>query len=79
MSLEDDAEEKFWKTPELLETLLPFLDVASTLRLAESHFSSENDSLVLDVLQRPLVWKKLIERSLPESQNDSREKLFPRI
>ena len=74
MSLEDGAEEKFWNTPELLEMLLPFLDVASILRLAKSHFSSENDALVLDVLQRPLVWKKLIERSLPESQNDSRER-----
>ena len=62
MSAEDiDAEEKFWETPELVETLLPFLDVASILRLAQSHFSSKKDSLVLGILKRALVWNKLIE------------------
>ena len=73
MSSEDSAEEKFWNTPELLETLLPFLDTASTFNLAQSHFSSKKDSLLLGVLQRPLVWKRLIERALPKSQNDSWE------
>ena len=78
MALENDAEEKFWETPELLEMLLPFLDVASTLCLAQAHFSSSNlesqkDSVVLGVLQRPLVWNKLIERSLPGNQYETHE------
>ena len=74
MSAEDiGAEEKFWETPELVEMQLLFLDAASILRLAQSNFSPEKDSLVLGLLKRPLVWKKLIERSLPESPNDSLE------
>ena len=67
------AEEKFWGTPELVDILFPFLDVASILSLAQSNFSSEEDSLVLSVLQRPLVWKKLIERSLPKIPNETFE------
>ena len=76
MSAEDiGAEEKFWGTPELVDMLFPFLDVASVLRLAQSNFSSEKDSLVLGVLQQALVWNKLIGRSLPENPNDSLEHL----
>ena len=74
MSAEDGgAEEKFWGTPELVDMLFPFLDVASVLHLAQSNFSSEKDSLVLGVLQQALVWNKLIERSLTENPNDTRE------
>ena len=34
---EDSAERKFWRTPELVEKLLTFLDPGSTKLLAESH------------------------------------------
>ena len=38
MSLgEFDAEKKFWATPELVEKLLPLLDLASTKELAKAH------------------------------------------
>ena len=78
MSREDSAEDsgqmffvepmdKFWNSPELVYMLLPYLDAASTLRLAQAHFSPKKDSLFLGLLRRPLVWNKLIGRSLPES------------
>ena len=73
MSVEVSAEEKFWNSPELLEILLPFLDPASTFNLVQSQYSPEKDSLLLGVLQRPLVWKRLIERALPKSQEDGWE------
>ena len=65
MSLEISAEDQFWATPELLEMLLPYLNAASTFNLAQSFFSSKKDSVVLGILQRSLVWNRLIERSLP--------------
>ena len=71
--VDNSAEEKFWNSSELLETLLPFLDASSTFNLAQSQYSPEKDSLFLGVLQRPLVWKRLIERVLPKSQDDSWE------
>ena len=45
--------------------LLPYLNAASTFNLAQAFFSSKKDSVVLGVLQRSLVWNRLIERSLP--------------
>ena len=33
----DGAEMKFWRTPELVEKLLTFLDAGSTKLLAEAH------------------------------------------
>ena len=65
MSLEISAEDQFWATPELLEMLLPYLNAASTFNLAQAVFSSKKDSVVLGILQRSLVWNRLIERSLP--------------
>ena len=65
MSLEISAEDQFWATPELLEMLLSYLNAASTFNLAQAFFSSKKDSVVLGILQRSLVWNRLIERSLP--------------
>ena len=33
----NEAEKKFWRTPELVEGLLPLLDPPSTLALAQAH------------------------------------------
>ena len=57
---EADAENKFWRTPELLERLLIFLDVKSILCLARCH------QFTVNVLQGTSVWKKLIRRICPE-------------
>ena len=54
-----EAERKFWATPELVETLLPFLDVKSILCLARCH------QLTLKILQGTSVWYKLVRRSCP--------------
>ena len=51
-----DAESKFWRTPELVESLLPFLDARSVLSLAKSH------KLTLEIIQRPVAWNKLMRR-----------------
>ena len=58
-----DAERKFWKTPELIETLLLFLDVSSARSLAQAL------PLALDILQSVVVWNKLVQRSIPENRN----------
>ena len=55
--------EKFWETPELVEMLLPFLDVKTTQNLAQSHL------LNIQILQGSLVWNKLIRRTVPSDQN----------
>ena len=53
---QNDAGNKFWQTPELIEILLPFLDFESTLKLAQSH------ALTLNILQIDSNWKKLFRR-----------------
>ena len=57
---EADAGNKFWRTPELVERLLTFLDVNSIHRLAQCH------QLTAKVLQATSVWNKLIKRSCPK-------------
>ena len=52
-----DSARKFWKMPELVEKLLPFLDLESTLHLAQTH------ELTQDILQGSFAWNKLIRRS----------------
>ena len=47
---------KFWRNPDLLLMLLPYLDVPSTWALATAQ------PLVLDVLQHMFVWKGLLKR-----------------
>ena len=53
------AVKKFLETPELVEKLLPYLDLASTKHLAESH------KLTRKILRNELTWSKLIQRFLP--------------
>ena len=59
MSQEDPnaARRIFWRTPELVEKLVNFLDVESALLLAQSH------ELALKLVQEPSKWKKLIRQS----------------
>ena len=52
-------EKKFWRSPELIESLLPFLDISSTLRLAKAH------KFTLQVLQGKSSWNKFIRRTCP--------------
>ena len=54
-----EAEQKFWKTPELIEELLLHLDLESTLRLAKTHKTTRN------ILQGARVWNNLIKRCSP--------------
>lgn len=56
-----EAERKFWGIPELVETLLPFLDVKSTLCLAQCH------QMTLKILQGTFDWNQFIQRSFPDS------------
>ena len=54
-----EAEKKFWATPELIEQLLPYLNLQSTMSLAKIHQMTQN------VLQGRRVWKKVIQRNCP--------------
>ena len=56
---DDTALGKFWETPELVEKLLPYLDLNSTKQLAESH------KLTRKILKKDLSWNKLLQRFLP--------------
>ena len=50
-----EAARKFWETPELVKKcLLPFLDLESTLHLAQTH------ELTRDILQDSFAWNKLV-------------------
>ena len=51
------AEKKFWKMPEMVEMLLPFLDLESTSILAHCH------ELTRHVLQGSFVWNRLVKNS----------------
>ena len=64
------AEKKFWEIPELVKRLLPFLDVQSTLCLAQVH------DLTQKILQGSHTWNKLIRRSCLFNQSTtSKEKM----
>ena len=54
-----EAEMKFWRTPELVEKLLPFLNLESTLILAKTH------EMTRRLLQGTSIWNKLIRRNCP--------------
>ena len=56
---EESAENKFWRLPELVETLIPFLDSSSTLALVKAF------PLALEVIQRKTVWVKHVKRLCP--------------
>ena len=64
-----EAEQKFWQTPELVQGLLPYLDLESTLRLAQTHKKTQS------ILQGSRVWTNLIKRSSPLNQLDRVEHL----
>ena len=55
-----------WRTPELVERLLPFLGVSSVERLAECH------DLTRELLQRPFTWNKFIKRSISKAISESK-------
>ena len=52
---QSEAERKFWKTPELLETLFSWIDLESTLNLARVMDKEELQSGITSK-----VWNQLI-------------------
>ena len=54
-----EAEKKFWKTPELVESLLNFLDPPSILELAQAH------PLTIGIMQGTYTWRRFIRQSCP--------------
>ena len=67
---QEDAEKKFWRTPDLIETLLPFLDANSTLALVKVL------PLALDIVQMKTMWIKLVERTCPYDKSDGSVSCF---
>ena len=59
-----EAEEKFWQLPELIEELLKFLDLESTLQLARAHERTRN------ILQGRKAWNNLLKRSSLNAWSD---------
>ena len=60
--MKNEAEKKFWRSPELVEELVSFLDTGSILTLAKCH------QLTIDVFNSGnSVWNKLCSRTVPES------------
>ena len=53
-----DAEKRFWKSPDLLSQLLPFLDLSSILNLANQL------PLIPQLLQRRAIWRDLVGRTI---------------
>ena len=58
-SMEEKASRKFWRSPELMEMLIRFLDAATIEELGKVH------QPIVEVLQGGLVWDKLIKRTCP--------------
>ena len=54
-----EAVKKFWETPELVEKLLPFLDLESTLSLAQCH------KKIPRIFEGPCMWNQFIRRACP--------------
>ena len=60
MSVSDnEAEKKFWRTPELVESLLHFLDPPSILELGQVH------PLTTGIMQGISTWNRFIRKSCP--------------
>ena len=55
----NEAEKRFWRTPELVEGLLPFLDPPAILELGKLH------PLTIGVIQGKHNWTRFIGRSCP--------------
>ena len=62
-SIEEKASRKFWRSPELMEMLIRFLDAATIEELGKAH------EPIVEVLQGGLVWDKLIKRTCPRGEN----------
>ena len=62
---DESAVAKFWRTPELVDSLLNFLDGVSILRLATCH------QITKEVSQKSSVWTKLVKRTCPEGPEKS--------
>ena len=61
---QDNAGKKFWGNPDLVEKLLPYLDVFTIILLAESKISC-----TIQILQKSSdVWTKLVRRTFPGNQ-----------
>ena len=58
-----EAEKKFWRTPELVESLPPYLDPPTILALAQAH------PLCHGILRGTNNWRRFIERSCPLPPN----------
>ena len=77
VSVQESASKRFWRTPELVEALLPHLDAASILKLAKAHPPT------IGILQGGSVWEKVIKSCIcgtmgpmrdNSSQSDSNRK-----
>ena len=64
---------KFWQIPELIEKLLPNIDLKSTLHLAQAHVMTQ------DILQRRCIWNKLLKRSFFERGNPCQPEMPQKI
>ena len=49
--------QRFWKSPDLMAQLIPFLDVQSILAL------SKVEPVVVNILQRSFIWRQVLRRS----------------
>ena len=74
MSLDqEDPVIKFFRSSDLVEKILPYLDLASILHLAESKISC-----TIKILQETTSeWNKLVRRTLPEEFKIEPGGLYP--
>ena len=61
---QNNVGKNFWGNPDLVEKLLPYLDVFTIVLLAESRISC-----TIQILQKTsAVWIKLVRRTFPDNQ-----------
>ena len=65
MPFPPEAEKKFWKTPELVDRLMPFLDGQSTLSLVTAL------PLALEIVKGKASWIQLVKRVCPFETKDA--------
>ena len=71
--VEDEAVEKFWVTPELAEQVLPCLSARDILNLVRVGL------LNIKILQKLVVWNKLIKRNFPPAVQPTFDVLMTRV
>ena len=71
--VEDEAVEKFWNTPELVEMLLPCLSAGDIVNLVRVGL------LNVKILQKLVVWNKLIKRNFPPAAQPTFGVLIARV